>query len=410
MSLRDRYWMPLSLTTVVASPLLVVIGILVSLSNAGYADPYWLDLSAKATVSVLFLAPGFAALAAWDAARWQTLMSAAVRSWGRLLAQCLVFVAAMSALTFACTLAILYAQVPPSVGWPRLDVLLLGTMAITGYSAVGFVLGRFLSRLVSAPLAFGAVWGWVAYTPAIQPFWLRNVTGNLGTSCCGLDVELVPLALVAPGILTVALVIAAAVLVTWTHRRIAWAGAVVLVAGALFAAASMMAPVGADPVQRRTGEQFCTSSAQREFCAWPEHAAALRQATPDLASTTKRLEAAGLDLPDPLRENTKSAGGWSFSLASGNPQSGGRTLALSPLDELPPPCTDHNGGIWPAGKNFALAGAWLASVGGASEEIAAESHEAPLHRLRRLRERSPDEQLRWYSQVYSAMQTCEPVE
>ncbi|MBO9521082.1 MAG: hypothetical protein J7518_06045 [Nocardioidaceae bacterium] len=409
MSGLDRWWLWRTQSTVVLSPVLVVLGCLVSLSNADYADPYWLDLSSKSTVSVLFLAPGFAALAAWDGARWRRLAPAAVRSWIALLALCLSAVALATLLTFAITLLVLDVQVRPAGGAPRLDVLALGVLVVSAYAAVGFVLGRYLPRLIAAPLAFGLVWGWVAFTPAVQPFWMRNVTGNLGTSCCALDVELVPLALVAPGLLAVALLASAAVVLAWSWRRAAWVVAALLVAGSLAAAASMMRPVGADPVQRRTGSQVCVTAGSRSFCAWPEHDGRLRRAAPSLGRTAQRLAATGLDVPPRLRESTRAPGGWSFSLGGGNPDQWGKTLAVSPLDELPPPCTDRTGGVWPAGENLELAGAWLLTAGGADEAFAAEAQGASLRRLRELRALPVGDQVHWYARAYAAMQTCEPV-
>ncbi|MFZ2502026.1 MAG: hypothetical protein WAW88_05105 [Nocardioides sp.] len=373
MNLRDRWWLMLTMSTVVLSPLLVILGVVVSMSNANFIDPYWLDLSAKSTVSVLFLAPGFAALAAWDAAMWRNLMPAAARSWGAILIRTIAYVAVATSLTFVITLLALYFQVSPTVGAPRLDVLALGVVVVTGYAALGFLMGRFLSRLIAAPLAFGTVWAWVAYTPAVEPFWMRNVTGNLGTSCCSLDFELVPLALVAPALLAVTLLCCTLILLAWSARRVAWLCCAGALAAALFASALMMPGVGADPVQKRTGEQTCRQVEARQFCAWPEQAAALSAATPRLNETAQRLEGAGLQLPATLRENQKSPDGWSFSLGANSPEVWGQTLAVSPLDELPPPCSNRNKGVWPAGEYLPLAGAWLASVGGMRASEAADS-------------------------------------
>lgn len=405
--MRERWWVPLTSSTVVLSPLLVVIGVVVSMSNASFVDAYWLDLSSKSTVSVLFLAPALAALAAWDASRWRILMTAAARSWVALLVRHLAFVAVTTSVTFGIALFALYAQVPPTVGTPRFDVLALGIGVVTAYAAVGFLLGRFLSGLVAAPLAFGAIWVWVAYTPAIEPFWLRNVTGNIGTSCCSLDSELVPLALVAPAIVAVTLLCCTVVVLTWSNRSSAWAGSSVAVAGALLGAASMMSSVGADPVQTRSGDQTCVEVDVRQFCAWPEHAAALAEATPRLNETARRLDDAGLRLPTTLRENKKDPHGWSFSLGADSPDFWSQTLAVSPLDELPPPCTNQSDGVWPAGENLALAGAWLASVGGMSAAEAADSQGASLSELRRLRASDRNAQLQWFLRAESAMRTCE---
>ncbi|MBA3781070.1 MAG: hypothetical protein H0X12_04345 [Nocardioides sp.] len=400
--------MPLTTTTLVLSPVLVIFGVVVSLSNAGFADPYWLDLSSKSTVGVLFLAPGFAALCAWDAARWRSLAQTSVRSWVELLAWQLLYVVVATAVTFAVTLAILYAQVPPAVGAPRFDVLALGTGVTAAYAAVGFAFGRFMPRLVAASAAFGVVWLWVAYTPAVQPFWMRNVTGNLGTSCCAVDTELAPMALTAPAVLALGLLVGVCVILTWSHWRVAQVGSALVVVAALALSGSLVSSVGADPVQRRSGAQECLGAADTRFCGWPEHAAALSEAAPVLVKTVLRLREAGLDVPESLHEDQK-ANGWSFSLAADSPDIWGSVLATSKIDDLPPACTDDNGGLWPAGEDYPLVGAWLAAVGGVPEREAAQTWGASPRELKRLLGTSAASQLAWFDETDAAMRTCEPV-
>lgn len=401
--------MPLSSTTVIVSPLLCVLGVLVSMSNATFVDAYWLDLSSKSTVSLLFLAPGFAALAAWDAARWRSLMQGSARSWVSVLGLVVTYVAVATSGTFLVSLLVLGVQVTPSVGFPRLDVLALGVAVTCAYTALGFVLGRFLPGLTAAPLAFGLVWGWVAYTPAVQPFWLRNITGNIGSSCCSLDVELVPLALLAPVTVAVALLAASVTVLSWPGRRAAWVLSAGGVALGVVVAATMMSGVGADPVQRRHGPQDCIEDAGRDFCAWPEHAEELRQTVPALGRAAGALSTAGLDVPSTLRENTKSSDRWSFSLGGGSPELRARTLVLSQLDELPPPCTDRTAGVWPAGVDYELAGAWLLVVAGTPAADAADSTGASLPALTRMLGTGPRAQVRWYRAALAAMRTCDPV-
>ncbi|WP_248582732.1 hypothetical protein [Nocardioides sp. InS609-2] len=379
------------------------------MSNADFVDPYWLDLSSKSTVSVLFLAPGFSALAAWDAAKWRNLMINAARSWISVFSLIILYVAAATMATFLLTLLALMAQVTPSVGFPRLDVLALGVAVTCAYTAFGFLLGRFLPGLVAAPLAFVVIWGWVAYTPAVQPFWLRNITGNIGSSCCSVDFQLVPLALLAPAVVAASLLVAVMAVLAWPMRPLVWAFSVGIVGAAVALSATMMSDIGADPVQGRTGSQQCVENAGRKFCAWPEHAAELRQTAKNLGNAADALSSAGLDVPSTLRENAKSKDRWSFSLNSGNVDFRAKTLILSQLDELPPPCTDQTQGVWPAGVNFELAGAWLLAVTGTPVTEAAEVSGASLPDLRRLLEEDLESQAQWYESALSAMRSCDPV-
>ncbi len=396
-------------STVTVGPLLVVLGVLVALMNAGTADPYWLDLSSKATIPVLFLAPGFAALSAWDAARWRVLAACAVRSWPAIAVRQLALVAAGTGITFAATLAILVATNAPAAGFPRLDVLILGVLATTSYAAVGFAIGRFLPRLVAAPLAFVAVWIWVAYTPAVQPFWLRNVTGNLGTSCCAIDTQLAPHALLAPASLTVALLIAVMIALWPRPFRARWAVSGLAVALGATLAAHLASPLGADPVEARRGTQHCIEDAGTTWCAWPEHADELRDGVPSLARAASALRRTGLAVPTTLRENTPSAGGWSFSLSTSDPAERGRAFVTSPLADLPPACTDSNGGDWPAGEYLGAATAWLTVAAGGDSSEAARANDIPIAEMSSLLAESRDQQVAWFYRVRNAMQSCDPV-
>lgn len=404
---RGRWWLALTSSTVVMSPLIVLIGIVVALSNSSFADPYWLDLSSKSTISILFAAPGFAALSAWDAARWRVLADTSVRGWLEILGRHLLVVATITVGIFLVTLAILYARQTPLAGTPRFDVIAAGVWVTVAYAAVGFAIGRFLPRLAAAPAAFGVVWLWVAYTPAIQPFWLRNVTGNLGTSCCAMDRELVPSALLAPTVLTTGLLIGVVVVLLWSQQTLAWGAMTGVVALAMFAAASMVSSVGADPVQRRTGDQGCVTARGYTFCAWPEHREVLERAAGPLSITVSRMERAGLRLPRALNEDQVGSGGWSLSLGGDDVSSWRVALATSPLVGLPPPCANRNGGVWPAGSQWELAAAWLSTVAGTSPSDAAADQGASRQRLRRLLARSESRQLAWYRKVEPALHSCE---
>lgn len=407
--LKAWLWLPLTTSTLTVSPVLIVIGLVMTLSNAAYLDPYWLDISSKATTSVLVLAPGFAALGAWDSARWRGLTQAAVRSPGSLLLGFLWVVAVASAVTFLIAALILYLSQPPRAGWLRADVLLAEVIVVCGYGTFGFGLGRFLPRMTAGPLAFLGVWLWVAFTPSIQPFWLRNITGNLGTSCCALDTELRSFALAAPVMVTASIAIATFIVLTWTSTRSAWFLSLALVGISVGGAGLAMAGSGADPVRPRSGTQICAAGSGSQFCVWPEHQQRLQHAAPALAATVAELRAVGLAVPTTLRENIKDPYGWSFSLSANDPSAWARILATSPLDALPPACTDDNGGVWPAGERLGLASAWLATIAGVPTVRAAKENDVPESDLIRILAMPKLEQGSWFNAARRSMNSCGPI-
>lgn len=412
--LRARHWLAFTSVSVKFTPVLLVVGVLVSVTNAEYADPYWLDLSSKATVGVIFLGPGYAALGAWDAARLARLSQAAVRRWWRLLLRHVLVVAAGSALTYLVTLLILWAQLPPQAGWPRLDVVATVVLLTAAYGAFGFTVGRFVSGLVGVPISFVLVWLWVAYTPAVQPFWLRNVTGFIGTSCCSMDMQLAGPALLAPTIVGVGVLTGCVVVSGARARLIRVIGGVVVLTIGIGAAGYLVRDVGPDPVVDRTGAQRCVSASTGDvpftLCAWPERVTKLQRYRTTLADAAAHLRAAGLPVPATLRETTPAGVlGWSFNLGGDNDGTIRKAFATSILADFPPPCVNDNGGTWPANRYFDSAGAWLETTAGVSPAEAARDNSARLPRLHELLATPRSAQLAWFMHARTAMQTCDPI-
>jgi hypothetical protein len=401
----SRWWPTTTTSTLTVSPLLALAGGAVAVSNSAFVDPYWLDLSSKATIPVLVLAPGFAALAAWDAARWRTLAVRAVRPWLEILGRHLGVVAALSAVTFALTLTVLVGRTGPTAGVPRIDVLGLAVLVTAAYSSVGFVLGRYLTGVLAAPLAFAVVWLWIAYTPAVEPFWLRNITGNLGTSCCALDQQLLAGGLVGPASLATGLLAASAGLLALRPRPAVWSGSILVVATSVGLAHASVASAGADPVEPRRGAQDCVSTSGTTWCAWPEHVSRLREAAPLLADAARRLRTAGLELPTRLHE-TVTSDGWTFSLDGSGSSAWRRAFVLSPLSGLPPRCTDGNGGYWPAGEELPVVTAWLRVKDGDTVADAARAVDARRSDVEAVLARSRRDQVAWFTATLTALRGC----
>jgi hypothetical protein len=407
-----RPWIGLTLTTAVASPILLVVGVLVARTNSPWLEPSWLDVSAKSTGSFVVLGPALAALSAWDAARWRVLSVLPVRGSVQLLVRHLAVVAAVTLVTFAGSAVVLVATVRPPTGLPDVGVLTTGVWMVVAYSAVGFALGQRLPRTVAAPLAFALVWCWVAYTPAIEPFWLRNVTGNLAASCCTLDTELVDHALQAPAVIGAALVLGSLLVVRWPGAVVAGVTSLALVAAAVGLASSWMAGVGADPVTAREDERVCVQRDGTSLCAWPEHAALgrLKAGADGLGAAAGRLRAAGLPVPARLDEGASAHDGWSFDLSGPSVRDWVRTLATSPLSALPPDCIEDGGGAWPAGDRQPLVAAWLEVVAGAASprQAADDAGAAPVE-LARLLRRDAGDQAAWYRTTRAALDGCDPL-
>lgn len=411
MGLLRRPWIELTVTTFVASPVVIVIGVLVARTNAPWLEPYWLDVSSKATGSFIVLAPALAGLSAWDAARWRVLSIVPVRGSVELLLRHLMIVAAIAVATFTASTVVLLAHAAPSTGAPHWGVLFTAAWLVVAYSALGFAIGSLLPRIVAAPVALAGVWFWVAYTPAVQPFWLRNVNGNLAASCCTLDTELTKHALLAPSVVGASLVVGSLLVVLRPRAVTTWVVTPGIVTVAVLVAWSWMADVGADPVRARDGARDCVVRSGTTLCSWPEHAAELEAGADQLGAAASRMRSIGLTVPASLEEGSKTAGGgWTFNLSGASAEAWVRTLSTSPLSSLPPSCIERNGGLWPAGEHLPVVTAWLEVVAGASSvRQAADDSGAPRRELEQVLRRSSSAQVAWYDAMRTALDGCEPV-
>ncbi|GAB3653301.1 hypothetical protein GCM10027591_09930 [Zhihengliuella somnathii] len=400
-------WLPLTQSTLKLTLPLVVLGVVMTLTSADFASAYWLDLSSKATIALLLLAPSYAALCAWDAGSWKALNTAAARGPVRQLAVTLLPAVVGTAVTYGVSLLLLATTYQPTAGSPDLALLTTSLVVMAGYCCLGFVIGWFVPRFVAAAAAFALVWLWVAFPPTFEPFWVRNVTGNFGTSCCTVDQELVAGSLVAPLLVAVALIASAVLAITSVNpARTASLLGVPLIIAAVASAGWLMRDVGPDPVQARSGQQVCSTGRSVQFCAWPEHADKLERATGPLEETVVRLREAGMGIPDTLRENTPDQEThWSFSLAGGMDEDWTGSLALSPLGNLPPVCAQDQG--WPAGDYWDSTARWLLDASGVDARWADDgaAGRGPKH-LQDLEDLPAGEQASRVSEILEAMHTC----
>ena len=427
---RDRYWWPLTQASVLLSPVLLLLGLAVAGVSTEYIDRYWLDLASTSTTSIMLVAPAFAALSAWDASRWRLLSAVSARSALGLLVRHLVWVAAAMTLIFAASFTLLIGLVGVPAGKPTVAVIAMTVLATTGYAAFGFGLGWFVPGLIAAPSAFALVWLWVAYTPAVMPFWLRNVTGNVGSSCCSLNQELLPAGLWAPVIATGALTIAVMiVLAAWDSPAAAWATAtqageawrtgapiaasvlaLLVASGGLVTARALVLDVGPDPVRDRTSKQICISENGQTLCAWPQNRAALEASAPELTQVAENLRTAGLDVPMRMEESRNNAG-WSFYTDTVVTEDTIRSFATSLIIDAYPACLEHENAVRTSSyENEVLALAWLEVAAGIEIESAIDYNQVASDDLTAILALPQAEQLDWFAGLHRELNSCEYVE
>lgn len=386
------------------------IAVWLALVSSTMVDPYWLDVSSKATITMLVLGPACAVRGALEGARWRSggfekMCSRSRVEFGvRQLGPVLLWAIA----TVAVALVVIAWRSDVAPGQPYWPLLGATALAISSYCAAGFLLGTWLPPLYTVPSSFALVWLWLAYPPTLTPYWLRNVNGNLGASCCSMRDVLAPGAVLAPTLISVGLLAAVALLIQGsqrpTRRVLTAVAAVAVLAAAVGQARTLMLPEGTDPVRSRVTAMVCDGT-DPVVCAWPEHAAGLASGRREVQLVVDRLEAAGVSPPKVVTEaDVYDARTWVVSL---NPAATAAerqdSMALAPLLRFPPGCSNEHGGRWPAGDSLEVLREWLQTSAGLTPDGTGPEIRAAVRRLRA----SPRAtQQRWYEATLRALPSC----
>lgn len=124
-----------------------------------------------------------AALATWESGRLRksgVWALAPARSRFRVAANALLPALVLSWLVLLLPAALSLAR---TATFPTADSLRLPVMALilcVSYAVIGFAVGLRVPHVVAAPLIAVIVWVAVAFTRAVQPYWIRHVSGQYG--------------------------------------------------------------------------------------------------------------------------------------------------------------------------------------------------------------------------------------
>ncbi|MGL4174289.1 MAG: DUF7224 domain-containing protein [Actinomycetota bacterium] len=394
-------------TTARLGLLVVAFSLLLTWQSSAFIAPSWLDVSSKATISILILAPGLSALTAWDARRFR-----AIKAWRHSArpAHHTMIAALAPATAWAITSLALGVLLMgwrarlSEPGWPHFGVLSVGFLVCITAALGGHTLGRYLPSVYAVPLAFAASWLWLVYPPTITPYWVRNITGNFGTSCCSLDQALAPGGTWAP-IVTLSAIAAS---LTMTHiTRVGWAvtAVAILLPSAVFIGRGMTQDFGPDPVTGRVTTMACRGEAP-QICSWPENRDLLAAQEPRLREAVSVMRQSGVPSPAKLTEAaTTTPDHWTFTLTD-SVQESVFSVAESPIRDFPPACVNDTRGRWPAGNSYPVIRAWLSHASGA-DTGALEADDPELDgRLSSLLRLSVEQQTTWYNNTIDTMGSC----
>ncbi|MFE0106943.1 hypothetical protein [Streptomyces sp. NPDC059009] len=403
-----RFWLR-SQAALYAVPLMLALAYYFLRSSLVDLGDNWFRATAIAGGVVVVTAPVGGALAAWEAdrlRRGRVYSRPGARSmavvvgwslWPTVLA-CLVLQGAALALVWPAMADV------PGLPEPRLALV---TFAVTlGFVAVGFAVGRRIRPVLSVPLLLVGGWIALAYPAAMEPFWIRHLTGNLRT-CCSTNQVPDARALIAPSLVALG-AMAASGLVALRRRpgKLLVGAALMTVAAVLASAIGLVHGMGWQAAKPRTEGLRCAPERGVEICLWPEDEARREWAADRLVTAAHRLHAAGLPLPHRITEGPANGNeSWNAIAAHNGTPVDVSTSIVSGLLPAPPPCARTQD--YPGGAATPVIGAWLGLHAGLPESVLVQkSGQEGLHRARQVLKLSKSRQLAWFQQNKAAMRQC----
>ncbi len=388
-------------------------------SQAGYA----VALTASGSGIVFLLAPLAAVCAAWEGAR---LRAPRLREFPRT-RPLVQFVGQLILPTLAVTWGALVLSVAAAVGarTPDATILFSAAFVILAWALLGFALGAVLPAAVALPTSLLAGYLWMALPGALEPVWLRHLTG-FWFDCCLTDQALSGRAVTGTALVAVGLLAAA-----WTllavgalRPRLIRIGLPVGTAAVpAVIACLVVSSLGPTPTVPRTSAVVC-SPASPVICVWPEHKELLASAQDVAREAGSRWRAAGLAVPDRFSEKASDAGqGVAGRNAAGLSVIAGSTITVGFGDQpgpndlltsfvvaiLPPPvprCADT--GPFLGADAYGYLSAWLFLVAGMpDDQIEQRVDAAALIVAHRVEGKAPTERNHWIARNLQALAGCD---
>ncbi len=302
-----------------APPLLGVVLLYVfSAEVSGNLDGYWASATAKAASTLMFIAPVTAACAAWEAGRLRRAgigAGAPARTGWRIGAAALAPVAALGFLALGVALAGVRLQMESPAGWPGLSVLASAAVVLVAHTLAGYAVGMWVPVVAAVPVVLVGDYLWNVYPAALEPLWLRHLTGP-AFGCCMNSAVADPAGIAAPALLAVGLaaLAVAAVAVSPHAPRLgvlpgstAYAGGAVALLTAVATTTGSVALVdglGADAVRARPASDLvCATAEGTRVCVWSEHRSRLAETAGIVTTAVAGLGGVGIDAPDVVTED-----------------------------------------------------------------------------------------------------------
>ncbi|MEO6043333.1 MAG: hypothetical protein ABIQ47_05375 [Tepidiformaceae bacterium] len=377
-----------------------------------------LPVTAVGLWALAFVGPTCAASAAWEAGRLRrggVLATPNVRSPATVMVQALVPTVALGILALAAALVL---RIYMSGGWVQPDwrMSAVAVVVLISHVSFGFALGTRVSAVAAVPAALLLPFLWMIGTPAVDPPWVRHLSGTW-SECCRLHEELDPSTLQAPLLLAVGVIAGSVVALSWPLRQrrvLSVVLSLLPVAIVVPLAASLVNDLGYKPVQSRSKSDLqCSGASPVVICLWPENSSqssAVHAVADSLAAYWGPI---GVPIPAGFTEQRREPlpeGFRSFRIparsAKGNIVA---SFSVAVVGE-PPACPDRETGRAPhlGGRAYAVLVAFLSlSAGSPTEAVESQFSPRDFQEATRACALPAAKQAQWFAQNAAAWHACD---
>lgn len=304
-----------------------------------------------------------------------------------------------------CLMAVAMARLGLTLTW---WMLLLGVVWLVGWVLLGLVLGLTLPGPVAGPLSFLTPFMVVLYGPAVEPLWVRYLSGYYG-SCCQIGEVLDPRAASAGFIAAVGLLLlglGALALRRWRWCRRQSVSVIGLLLGASVVVAAAAQPVktmGPLPGVPRSDPQQCVGSPA--VCSWSDYTAVRDTVAPHLRAAHHRWAELGVRLPGAMMQGVESSRSGQLEWVLVHPEDSIADIVATLAESVArAPCMDSGRQV-PLEVTESREGVivWLVETAGWKVDGASKT---ALEWSRHLRAQPPGEQGRVVSGELQALRQC----
>jgi len=379
------------------------------------SDGYGTDATATGTATLPFVGALCAACAAWEGSRLRR-----ARVWGAPSVRSRVEIALWSILpavlagSLAIGVAVGVQLLRSAAGLPDVRLIGVAVLDLVAYASAGFAAGVLLPFAVAGPLAIVATMFWLAFVPAMDPVWMRHLTGMF-RDCCMLQSDLAPGAAIASTMVNLGIIAAAALLVSGLAPGARRAGAAVALSSAALVGVLFVGSMTYSPtVPRDPSGLLCRVTGGTTVCVWPEHENRLDEVARIVADVRAGWQRAGMTVPSHFTEADPNiapeeavAFGFNGRLSTRDIIIG--DLARGALPEFPDCPGGYTGSI-----AFEYLEAWYAATGGMSADEMQERYTYPTDPfpsvssvLDQLHSASPEVRRNWIARAEDVSQACD---